>query len=99
MKLIIAVLALSVSGLAQSGTLLFGFNKLGGKLVLTDEKCTTSAGGFAYSVNPNGNNLHGCWTYDEAIGVNIIWSDGAFKTYPLDNFQLPTKNKSTKENI
>ena len=78
---------------------MFGKNKLGGKVVLTDEKCSGGSGGFAYSVNPNGNNIHGCWFYDETVGVNIVWSDGAFKTYPITNFEIPIKNKSTKENI
>jgi hypothetical protein len=94
MKLIIAVLALTISGSIQAETLLYGKNKLGGKLVLTTEKCSGGSGGFAYSTNPNGDNIHGCWFYDETVGVNIVWSDGSFKTYSLTNFEQPAKNKA-----
>jgi hypothetical protein len=98
MKLIIAVLALTISGSIQAETILFSKNKLGGKIVLTNEKCVDNSGFFMYSTNPNGDNIHGCWYYDETVGVNVIWSDGSFKTYSLSGFEIPQKNKPKTNN-
>jgi hypothetical protein len=71
--------------LAQTG------NNLGGKIVITDVKCTTGAGYVAYSTNPKGETLLGCWVHDDSF-IHILWNNSNNpNSYPYNGWVMSKK--------
>ena len=66
-------------------------NKGGGVIVLTDVSCKTESGYYVYSQLPNAPTQFGCWWSDDAM-VHITWSDGEFRSYPLNAFTVNHRN-------
>lgn len=87
-KSIIAIvtLAISIAASAQVATLQ---NKAGGSIVLTSKassECEPSQR-IAYSTNPDGGTVFGCWFNDEVM-VHIDWRGGEFRSYPIGAFVM-----------
>ena len=68
-------------------------NDGGGRIALTDLKCTRIQNTFiAYTYISNGKSLMGCWT-SESDRVFIQWNDGDLRSYPIDTFRQPAGTK------
>lgn len=90
-KLLIALAF--IPALAQAEASFELKNQSGGKMVLTDIKCTNSNGYVAYSTMPNNTTLTGCWSADSEY-VHILWSDGDFRSYPAKAWTFIGKPKT-----
>lgn len=62
-------------------------NTADGKMVLTDIKCTDKPGWVVYSSSPKATTQFGCWFSDDSM-VHITWSDGDFRSYPLNRWEI-----------
>lgn len=66
-------------------------NNAGGKIVITDVKCSTGAGSVAYSTHPKSETLLGCWVHDTSF-IHILWSGNTNpNSYPLTGWELVKK--------
>ena len=64
-------------------------NDGGGRIALTDVKCTSIQNTLiAYSYISNGKSLMGCWT-SESDRIFIQWNDGDLRSYPMSIFRQP----------
>jgi hypothetical protein len=82
-KLLIALLLLSTTAYADSWE---SPNKIGGKIVLTDTKCTSEPTKMViFSQSNEGPTLFGCWFYAEGY-IMVTWNDGDIRSYPSDTF-------------
>lgn len=79
MRKLLVALAL-IPTLAHAEALWETYNKGGGKIVLTDEKCRDGAHLLAYSMMPDYPTILGCWTADNSY-VHIGWYDGTLRSY------------------
>ena len=87
-KLLIAVLLLSTVAHAESWETT---NQNGGKIVLTDTKCTSEPSKMVvFSQANNGPTLFGCWFYAEGYAM-VKWSDGDIRAYPENLFAKKQK--------
>lgn len=96
MTKLLAGLLLAVSIGAQAEAIMWCYNTTGGKIVLTDEKCTRgTAGRMAYtlSTNPNAETLIGCWTRD-ALAIHVLWDGSVLKSYDYSDWHI-IKNDAT----
>lgn len=85
-KLLLALLL--VSNISYADIAATMRNKAGGYIALTSDVCSTSDTMFqAYSSMPNHSTMWGCW-YSDTINVHIRWSDGDYRTYPLENWSV-----------
>lgn len=77
MKKLIAVLLIAVPMIGNAESIAYSMNKVGGKIVLTDEKCGEKDLFLAYSsgdASKSGTVLFGCWLLDKfAKQVIIQW--------------------------
>lgn len=90
--LITVIAAVVFTTEANAETLAYTKNELGGKIVLTDTKCTSGVGSVAYSTNPRGQTLLGCWVYDDVF-VHILWEGTVNpRAYGLENWHLTKGN-------
>lgn len=86
--ILVTVIAAILFNTAEAAPLAYSRNELGGKIVLTDVKCTTGSGSVAYSTNPKGQSVFGCWVYDD-VYVHILWNGTASpRAYDLSTWQL-----------
>lgn len=70
-------------------------NKLGGKIAITDAKCKTGSGFVAYSTNPTGESIFGCWVHDNTF-VHILWyGTTSPNSYDLIDWTVVPKNNPT----
>ncbi len=60
-------------------------NDVGGKIVLTVNKCEKLPGTVAYTTAPDGKVDYGCWTFDELFIV-INWDKAGINNYTYDRF-------------
>ncbi len=91
MKKLLLCLLMAI-GTAHAATVAESRNKGGGKMVLTDIKCSSQTGYVAYSVVPNQSTLGGCWFVDDQF-VHIRWSDGDYRAYPIENWEIKQDKK------
>lgn len=75
---------------ARAATVAESNNRAGGKMILTDLKCTSQRGLIAYSHMPDRPTLLGCWFIDDNY-VFIEWSDGDLRTYQFSSFTIIKK--------
>ena len=74
-------------------------NEGGGKIVLTDETCKLKGKTYpnlfrAYTFNPSGFNLEGCWLPElDGAAVRIVWFDNTQSVYSTDGFTPAGKSK------
>lgn len=87
-RLLVALLL--VIGVAQAEPIAETKNMGGGKIVLTNDKCTNSNAFIAYSVMPNQPTLTGCWANDDEY-IHIKWSDGDLRSYPYNGWYMLNK--------
>lgn len=70
-------------------------NTAGGKIAITDSKCTSGSGHVAYSTNPKGETLFGCWVHDNTF-IHILWSGSTSpNSYDLVDWTVAKKNSPT----
>lgn len=65
-------------------------NKVGGKIVLTDQKCPRGAnyGKLAYNYDASGTMGRGCWALKvRGARVLVVWFNGNANVYPADIFR------------
>ena len=67
-------------------------NDVGGKMVLTLNKCEKSTGSVAYTTAPDGKVDYGCWNFDELFIV-IKWEKAGINNYTYDKFVDYTTNE------
>jgi len=60
-------------------------NDVGGKIVLTINKCEKLPGTVAYTTAPDGKVDYGCWTFDE-LYIVINWDKAGINNYTYDKF-------------
>lgn len=60
-------------------------NDVGGKIVLTVNKCEKLAGTVAYTTAPDGKVDYGCWSFDE-LYIVINWDKEGINNYTYDKF-------------
>ena len=61
-------------------------NQGGGRIALTDERCTDTTF-IAISFVENGDTISGCWMAQCEL-VFVKWDDNTLKTYPADTCTL-----------
>lgn len=94
--IIAVVLAFAVGYVvnAKADTIAHIDNNLGGKIVITDTKCTTGAGHVAYSTNPKGESLLGCWVHDDSF-IHILWNGNVnFNSYAYSGWVVTSKKQA-----
>lgn len=89
MKKLLVVLMLGLSTQIMADTVGWMANNGGGKIVITDKDCKGDARQFmAYTTSQTISTQFGCWFSDDSM-VHITWeSNGAFKSYPLENWNI-----------
>lgn len=102
------LLALLFAGSAMADPVATLSNKAGGMIVLTNNrsKLCSEPNLLAYTTTATGTTLTGCWNVD-TLHVFILWSDGALKSYPIENWELlkkqqkeePTSSKPAKPGV
>ena len=63
-------------------------NKLGGKILLLQSKCSSASnetGRTVIGTGGDGKNIMGCWYYFSDM-VHVVWNDGSTYSYPKDIF-------------
>lgn len=60
-------------------------NEAGGKIILTETKCTKGEGKFVIATTPSGTNIHGCWYYFTDM-VHIAWENGKSSSFSPNDF-------------
>lgn len=90
-KMILAA-AILAAGLvatdAKSDPVATSGNSAGGVIVLTDDYIPACGEQrrLAYTTNPRGFTVYGCWMTDKIL-VHIIWGDsGQIRSYPINHF-------------
>jgi hypothetical protein len=73
--LLAGLLALCFASPIESKELAHTDNKVGGRIVLTDQSVPSCKGMFAYTQDQNGNFHTGCWTTDFKTKIFIKWVD------------------------
>lgn len=74
-------------------------NDGGGRIALTDLKCTSIQNTFiAYTYISNGKSLMGCWT-SESDRVFIQWNDGDLRSYPMNIFRQPAGRQPSRNSL
>ena len=89
MKIIIAILGLTISLMANSTVIIQTTNKGGGTIALTDEICDTG-GKIAYATHPDLNTLLGCWSSDNTM-IHILWEGKNLRSYDFTGWQIMNK--------
>lgn len=91
-----------VGSVANAEVLGIGINKLGQKMLITDEPCTSSAVKEEmrpkmkkfYSFVTDTKYLGGCWVIYDGDKVFVLYNDGDGQLYNSDSFLSPKKNPS-----
>lgn len=68
-------------------------NKLGGKILLLQSKCSSKAdetGRTVIGTGGTGKNIMGCWYYFSDM-VHVVWEDGSTYSYPKEIFYIKQK--------
>jgi hypothetical protein len=101
MALSIVVGVLAVIKTCKAETIASMPNQGGGKIVLTDERCTVGGKNYpslnrAYNYTSAGYTMDGCYTVED-VTVVVVWElangDGQKMRYPASNFTLIKKSK------
>ena len=95
-KLLIALAIIPV--LAQAEATFELKNQIGGKMILTDVRCTNGTGYIAYSTMSGYSTLTGCWTADSEF-VHVLWSDGDLRSYPSRLWTYIGKSKTDRKSV
>jgi hypothetical protein len=70
-------------------------NNVGGKIVITDNKCVKASGRVAYSTNPSGETIFGCWVNDSSF-IHILWNGATNpNSYPYTGWETANKQSPT----
>jgi hypothetical protein len=92
MKKIIAIVLFCFIGLAHAEVIATLPNQAGGKIVLTNETCSSDGKVYkslrsAYKYAKSGETSDGCWYISDEV-VNAIWEDGTKNRYPAGTFTI-----------
>jgi len=84
---------LLVAGIANAEEWLEAPNRLGGKILLLQSKCSSKpdeTGRTVIGTGGTGKNIMGCWYYFSDM-VHVVWYDGSIYSYPADIFVARSK--------
>jgi hypothetical protein len=87
-----ALLVILFSITAQAEAIMWCMNTEGGKIILTDEKCTNKSGNIAYILgSSNQSTTMGCWTSD-SMAIHVLWSERYLRSYDYNGWTIVNKN-------
>ena len=93
-KYLLAAVLMVITLNAQAKVIAEMYNKGGGKIVITNDRCNDNKNYLAYATSNEIGTLMGCWAYDESF-IHIRWYDGDLRSYPIEAWVLKEKIKGT----
>jgi hypothetical protein len=90
---LIALSLVAFSMTANAEAIMWSMNTEGGKIVLTDERCSNKTGNIAYILSQKSDTITGCWTSD-SVAIHVLWSGQYLRSYDYVGWTI-VKKEST----
>lgn len=88
---LIALSIMAFSMTANAEAIMWTNNTEGGKIVLTNERCSNKTGSIAYILSQTSDTTMGCWTND-SVAIHVLWSGKYLRSYDYDGWTVVKKD-------